>query len=167
MKLVQFQFINEKKEELKYVNQKFQFFYHFWEFTMSKYNRILLANYTFESHRTLLEKTLNFLNGDYRNSKKKYEKYFKNHIYFEPNNIILKDITNIKLIEETKKLVYKTSKTEIIESINKINNHLTKRINYSAKVTKKLTKILCSNKPYSSNVEEDIKFLIHCLIIEL
>lgn len=167
MKLIGFKFESEKGKHKPYVSERFQFFYHYWSLITSKHNRLLFLNDKFESHRSLLAKTINTLEDSFKDSQKKYNRFFKDHHYFDSSNVVLKDLSIIGLVTSTKSLEYNTNKQLLIYNLKKIEAFLTKKVNYPKHLSKKLVKILRTDTPLDSLVEKYLVFLINSLVIEL
>jgi hypothetical protein len=167
MELLNFKFTNKKGKQLTNVNEKFQFFYHYWKLVTSNHSRVIWNNNKFESHRSLLVKAINALNNDYERSRRKFDRFFKDHIYFSDANKVLKELSIWSTVSEIKSLDFRLNKRRIIDGLNSIYSYLNKRINYSKRLTKELAKLLSKNTPFDSETKDYIEFLIFSLIVEL
>ncbi len=166
MKLRKFPFYDSNKKEMIHVNDRFNFFYFYWQLVLSRQSLSLFDSFNFESHRSLLNKAINAVELDSTKWQKKVDKFFRKHIFFEKSNIILtKNKTLCRRIENLKNK--DLQRHSLTRELKKLEKYLVNNLNYSKLVSQCLIELLHQNESLTKIVEKQIKFLVNALIVEL
>ena len=158
----------------QFIDARFQYFHNYWQVTQPKDDDIFFDKLRLESHRSLLTKVEHQIRHNFQYSRARVDYLLTNHELFSINNIIAR-APQIQSLIHSLSANYAIGNSEATRLANQNRilsefKEIRKRVldkNYSVKLAKYLVKVLSRNSQITSQVKEDIKFLVNSFVIEL
>lgn len=166
-------FDKENNSPAEHINRRLEYFHHYWNFLFQKNTGfLLLSQERFESHRSLLAKTILQIEENPCNC---YDsvKFMFAHPYFNDNIILREDEKCSKTIKSLKSEFCKKNKAWIHDNTQKVTEDIDKiqklvlKDEYERTLIDLLIRVLNENKRITAIVKKDIQFLVNATIVEL
>jgi hypothetical protein len=166
----------------QYVDERFQYFQHYWSIVRQSNRHIFFDEVWFESHRSIITKIENqFQHTPKKQSYKWFQHFFLKHPFFNKANIIARKLSILIYSNKIHKCIDPTGSTsnsqkennyvlhfdKIKVYIQKIKFKLLEKQDYNEVLANLLTNILSDNQPLSEKTKADIRFLVNAFIVEL
>ncbi|MBU6122460.1 hypothetical protein [Hymenobacter siberiensis] len=156
------------------ITARVEFFFHYWKFALTN-QRANFDIFFLKSHRTIIEKLLLQIEGNFRYAKPRFVFFFQNDSLFNKKNFIVKNIQQRNVKRAIGKLrAYcrlsnsgwtASSPEKIVRTIKTIDSWLDTE--YSTLLVREVIAVLEKDEPVDNDVIASLKQMANCLIVEL
>lgn len=174
MKFAKFSYFDKGNDSpVTHINNRLEYFHHYWNFLFQQnVGFLLLTRERFESHRSILAKTILQVE---ENPKYCYEavKFMFDHPYFNENIILREDEKWSTTIRSLRSEFCKKGKDDIKKNTIQLARDLEKiqllvsKGEYEKTIIDLLIKVLNEDKRITRTTKKDIQFLVNATIVEL